>query len=242
MRWQLVSRVQAYFMSIKKYEDEIIRAVKMFTDARNLKETIKSLLVMDDEMHSLFTDWFVFDFKTSAGKTPLEIFYHKNLGILLPGEREVIKNMMEYSEFGIFEYVTRREERLRFKNLVKGERMWAIFEDVFVDFRKGEVVAGRIIKEDNQYVLLGNPLVFFEDSSHPVVKKFLEEEEKNAKTLAKLREEHGPPLLLEGEILEEGKCICGRCGRIEEIGGITIERDGSVVILCRKCYSEKMRE
>ncbi len=75
MRWQLVSRVQAYFMSIKKYEDEIIRAVKMFTDARNLKETIKSLLVMDDEMHSLFTDWFVFDFKTSdfktsAGKNP----------------------------------------------------------------------------------------------------------------------------------------------------------------------------
>jgi len=67
-----ISRVIEYYLSNKKFADDALKAFNEFFGEQKLKPSL------EEGAMAKFTEWFIYDFKLSNGKTPIEDYYEHN--------------------------------------------------------------------------------------------------------------------------------------------------------------------
>ncbi len=102
-----IKRLLNHYFSNPKFCNEISRALKEFfgDDAPKIEDG--QIQFRSEEENSLFNEWFVYDFRLSNGKTPLEDFYYRNPYHLKIDRLQIYKDLQEnvYSYFKVIKKI-----------------------------------------------------------------------------------------------------------------------------------------
>jgi len=80
-----------YYFSNPKFHPDILGALREFFDL-SPSAPINEIKIRDEVESGLFNEWFVYDFKLSNGRTPIEDFYLTNPDNLNDARLEFISN------------------------------------------------------------------------------------------------------------------------------------------------------
>ncbi|MGB9722186.1 MAG: hypothetical protein ACPL28_12000 [bacterium] len=107
MRLGTIKRLLNYYFASPQYFDEILRALKSFFGNDVPPIEGGEIKFRNEEENALFNEWFVYDFKLSNGKTPLENFYERNPYNLKNDELQIYKDLQEnvYSYFKVIKKI-----------------------------------------------------------------------------------------------------------------------------------------
>lgn len=152
-----ISKIIDYYFGKAKFKEEILRALREFFNRPNLGPR-ERLEPWDEDDGEMFNEWFIFDFKLSNGKTPLENFYEKNPYNLNRTLLQVYKDLQD-NHFGFYKVKEiRLGEGLTLKNLRTG-KVYRVREFAATfSLKEEQVFSGRVGRVDDHYELVGaNP-------------------------------------------------------------------------------------
>ena len=148
-----ISKIFDYYFGKDQFKEETFKAIKEFFNKPNLKAGDKLEMEEDDE--TLFNEWFIFDFKLSKGKTPLEDFYERNPYQLNMARLQVYKDLQD-NHFGLYKVKeVRLGEGLTLENLQTGKVYQVREFSATFGLKKGQVFSGRVGKVADHYELVG---------------------------------------------------------------------------------------
>lgn len=157
MTKNLISKMIDYFYGHAKFSDEIGRAMKEFMDI----PADGVLLTFPKELAPHFTEWFVYDFKLTDGRTPLAYFYEVNPYKLSPWQRQEYKDLQD-NEYGMYEVLkVDLDVGLEIKNLASGHKYYVYEHGATFELVKGSIFFTRAAKNGDHYELVGaNSFIF----------------------------------------------------------------------------------
>lgn len=154
-----IEKMFDYYFKRPQFKEEVFRALKEFFNRPDLAPG--GNLELEDERDSeMFNEWFIFDFKLSNGKTPLEDFYETNLYNLKPVRLQVYKDLQD-NHFGLYEVRDiRLGEGLSLENLQTGKIYEVREYSATFGLKKGQVFSTRVAKVGDHYELVSSNVAF----------------------------------------------------------------------------------
>jgi len=142
-----------YYFSNPKFHPDILGALREFFDL-SPSAPINEIKIRDEVESGLFNEWFVYDFKLSNGRTPLEDFYLTNPDNLNDARLEVYKQLQDncYGFYKIKE--VRLGEGLLLENIQTGKVYWVKEYQLTFCVTAGQVFPGRVAKVGEHYELV----------------------------------------------------------------------------------------
>ncbi|MCD6528463.1 hypothetical protein J7K44_02395 [bacterium] len=153
MKKGTISKIFDYYFTKPQFKKEIIRALREFFNKPNFKPGDK--LEISERDIEMFNEWFIFDFKLTNEKTPLEDFYERNPYNLKPASLKVYKTLQD-NHFGFYKVKeVRLGKWLTLENL-QTRRVYKVKEFTATFYlEKGEIFSGRVGKVIDHYELVG---------------------------------------------------------------------------------------
>lgn len=149
-----IEKILDYYFSREQFEKEIIRAEREFFNKVDFD--IEDSFKRRDEDTAMFNEWFIFDFKLSNGKTPLEDFYERNPYNLNLVRLQIYKDLQE-NYFGFYEVKeVKLGEGLTLENLHTGKIYQVREYSGTFYLKEGQVFSTRVGKVGDHYELAGS--------------------------------------------------------------------------------------
>ncbi len=148
-----IPKIFDYYFGKAQFKEEVIRALREFFNKSDFK--VGDELKITEEDQAMFNEWFVFDFKLSNGKTPLEDFYEKNLYNLNMLRLQVYKDLQD-NQFGLYKVRDiRLGEGLTLENL-QTSKVYRVREfSATFGLKEGQVFSARVGRVGDHYELVG---------------------------------------------------------------------------------------
>lgn len=168
-----IEKVFNYYFS-PRFDDELKQALRQFFNQKDLERIGKAggPKGRDEE---IFNEWFLFDFKLTNGRTPLENFYETNPYNLKMVRQQVYKDLQE-NDFGLYEVKeVRLGEGLTLENLQTG-RIYQVREYAATfGLKRGQIFSARVGKVGDHYELVGSNSCFGPVKLNKTLKKSFQE-------------------------------------------------------------------
>jgi len=233
----LLIKIFDYYTNNLKFKEEMLNAIRIFFNRMDLGKGGK-LEIKNKDDEAKFNEWFVFDFKMTNNKTPLEHFCEKNPYKLPMYRLQMYIDLLD-NEYGFFEILeVKRGEGLELKNLRNENKYWIKEYSGTFDAEEGIILAGRIGKVGDCLELIGSdPYCFAKEFKNPQTGSLIADPNITPKKVKDFLESCSEidENDLKDKILDEGNCICDICGKKGKIGGLGTTKEGKPSIICYNC-------
>ncbi|OGZ44464.1 MAG: hypothetical protein A3J55_04450 [Candidatus Ryanbacteria bacterium RIFCSPHIGHO2_02_FULL_45_17b] len=180
MRTGTISDIISYFFNSSAYKADIERALCQFFGIHSVEELligIPEFANVDSPAHRHFHEWFVFDFKLSDGKTPLQEWCEKNPMNIRFSDMTECADLLRWNEYGFFIIISSVPGKVEIESIMSKKR-YAVREYKVAPFLKPkEVIVARIS-------LIGQRYEFVSGMIEPTDTEFSDEARK---TLTRFR-------------------------------------------------------
>ncbi|OQX00658.1 hypothetical protein BWK69_01005 [Candidatus Parcubacteria bacterium A4] len=178
-----IQKIFDYYSGATRFDGEVLQALKDFFNKPNLKSDDRSEVEENDK--TLFNEWFIFDFRLSNGRTPLENFYYVNPYNFNPARLQIYKDLQENC-FGLYEVLEiELGEWLCLKN-IRTDKIYNVREfSATFGLLKGQIFSNRVGRVGDHYELVGGDVSFGPIRLNPSLKNIFKKNKEglNPKTL-----------------------------------------------------------
>lgn len=149
-----IPKLLNYYFENPEFREDILRAFRSFFNRPQLFFGDK--LEKDEKNEEMFNEWFVFDFKLSNNRTPLEDFYETNPYNLNMVQLQIYKDLQD-NHFGFYEVKdVKLGEGLTLENLQTGKVYQVREYSATFGLKEGQVFSARVGKVGDHYELVGS--------------------------------------------------------------------------------------
>ncbi len=174
-----IKKLLRYYFTNPKFEREISRALNEFfgDDAPIVGDG--EIQFRSEEENSLFNEWFVYDFKLSNGKTPLEDFYYRNPYHLKIDRLQIYKDLQEnvYSYFKVIKKIL--GSGLVLEDIINGKiyevKEYSLTFEVF----EGQSFPTRVGRVGDHYEIVGGNIYVMPMKLSPELELFFKKSRRN---------------------------------------------------------------
>ena len=154
-----IQKMLDYYFTKPQFREEILRAMREFFNRPDLAPGGKLELKEEDE--GGFNEWFIFDFKLSNGRSPLEDFYENNPCNLKMDKLQAYKDLRD-SHYGFYRVLNvKKGKGLTLENLQTGKIYEVKEYAATFELEEEKVFIGRVGKVGEHYEIVGsNPTLF----------------------------------------------------------------------------------
>ena len=158
MKTGAIADVVEYYSNNPNYKIGFNKAICDFFDY-SVEGVLECKYLDDWNIKILFNEWFLFDFKISDNKTPLEIFYENNPLNYSFSDIELYKNLQN-NECGFFCIISSKPGRVEIESLQQ-KKIYLIREyAAATDLKPSNTIAARIVWTGERYEFISINGVF----------------------------------------------------------------------------------